>query len=45
MAEARDLKLASYIALGKGTLETNLRADSVIDLAIRGPNVKTEKMP
>ena len=45
IAEAKDLKLASYVALGMEALETKFRVDSIIDLATRGPNVKTQKVP
>ena len=43
-AEANDLKLATNVALGQGTLEKPFRPDSIYDLATRGPNVKTQKV-
>ena len=43
-AEANDLKLATNVALGKGTLEKKFRPHSIYDLAARGPNMKTQKL-
>ena len=43
-AKANDLKLATNVALGKGTLEKKFLPDSIYDLATRGPNMKTQKV-
>ena len=42
--EANDLKLATYVALGKGTLGKKIWPDLIHNLGTRGPNVKTQKV-